>query len=96
MNISHQLLANVGQLDTVDMSVRWASQESVRSKTDLWDNQRINRPLEMTSDARRKCRNLHYAITYSVIWANQKTESLKYHWLRALAMFDVTSFPASL
>ena len=30
--------------------------------------------------------NLHYAITYNVIWANQKTESFEYHWLRALAM----------
>jgi len=27
----------------------------------------------MTSDARQKCRNLRYAITYSVIWANQKS-----------------------
>jgi len=31
-----------------------------------------------------------------VIWANQKTESFEYHWLRTLAMFDVTSFPAIL
>jgi len=29
-----------------------------------------------------------------VIWANQKTESFVYHWLRALAMFDEMSFPA--
>jgi len=33
------------------------------------------------------------AITYNVILANQKTESFEYHWLRALAMFDVMSFP---
>jgi len=43
-----------------------------------------------------KCGNLHYTITYYVIWANQKTEFFKYHRLRALAMFDVTSFPAIL
>ena len=50
------------------------------------------------ADARQKRGNLHYAIRYSahVIWANQKTESFKYHWFRALAMFDVTSFPAIL
>jgi len=40
--------------------------------------------------------NLRFAITYIVICANQKTESFDYHWLRALAMFDVTSFPAIL
>jgi len=40
--------------------------------------------------------NWRYAITYNVIWENQKTESFEYHWLRALAMFDVTSFPAIL
>ena len=45
----------------------------------------------MTSDARRKCGKLRYAITYNVIWVNQKTEYFKYHWLRALAMFDLTS-----
>jgi len=49
----------------------------------------------MTSDARQKCGNLRYAITY-VIWTNQKTESFESHWLRALAMFDVTIFPAIL
>ena len=43
----------------------------------------------------KKCGNLRYAITY-VIWANQKNESFEYHWLCALAMFDVTSFPAIL
>jgi len=49
------------------------------------------------NDARcpTKCGNLLYAITY-VIWANQKTESFEYHCLRALAMFDETSFPAIL
>jgi len=51
--------------------------------------------LEMTSDAQQKCGNLRYALTY-VIWANQKTESFKYYLLCALAMFDVTSFPAIL
>jgi len=29
---------------------------------------------------------------YNVIWANQKTESFEYHWLRALAMLDVPPF----
>jgi len=37
--------------------------------------------------------SLHYVITYNVIWANQKTESYVYCWLRALAMFDVMRFP---
>ena len=48
------------------------------------------------SDAGQKHGNLRYAITYNVIWANQMTESFKYQWLRALAMFDVMSFPAIL
>ena len=56
----------------------------------------IDRPVEMTSDARQKHQNLCHAITYNVIWANQKTESFEYHWLPALAMFDVTSFCAIL
>ena len=43
----------------------------------------------MMSHAWQKCGNLHYAITY-IIWTNQKTE---HHWLCALAMFDVTTFP---
>jgi len=60
------------------------------------NNCRSNRPLEMTSDARQKCGNLHYAIRCNVIWANQKTESFEYHWLRALAVFDQMSFPAIL
>ena len=47
---------------------------------------------EMMSDARQKGGNLHYTITYNVIWANQKTGSFVYHWLCALA----TSFPAIL
>ena len=50
----------------------------------------------MTSDTQQKCGKLRYTMTYNVIWANQKTESFEYHWLRALAMFDVTSFPAIL
>ena len=50
----------------------------------------------MTSDAQHKRGNLRFAITYSVIWANQKTELFEYHWLRALAMFDAMSFPAIL
>jgi len=58
-------------------------------------NYRIDRPLEMTSNAWQKRGNLLYAITY-VIWANQTTESFKYHRLQALEMFDVTSFPAIL
>ena len=33
---------------------------------------------------------LCYAIKFNIIWANQKTGSFLYHWLRALA----TSFPA--
>ena len=44
----------------------------------------------------KKCGNLRYDITYNVIFANQKTESFEYHWLSALAMFDVTRFPAIL
>ena len=50
----------------------------------------------MTSDARQKKRELSYTITYNVIWATKKTETFLYHWLRALAMFNVTSFPAIL
>ena len=50
----------------------------------------------MTSDAQQKYGNLHNAITYNIILANQKTESVEYHWLRALAIFDITSFPAIL
>jgi len=37
--------------------------------------------------------NLRYVVTYNAILTNQKTESFEYHWLRALVMFDVTSFP---
>ena len=48
----------------------------------------------MMSDPPTKCGNLRYAITY-VIWVNKKTESFEYHWLRAFAMFDIISFPAS-
>ena len=59
-------------------------------------NKHIDRPLEMTSRARPKCRNLCYAIMYNVILANQMTESFEYHWFRPLAMFKVTSFPAIL
>jgi len=55
-----------------------------------------DRPIEMTSDARQKRRDLHYAIIYNVIWANQKTKSFVYHWLRTLAIFKVTSFPIIL
>jgi len=44
----------------------------------------MDRPVEMTSDAHQKGENLRYAITYKVIWANQKTESFVYHWLHAL------------
>jgi len=29
-----------------------------------------------------------------VIWANQKTESFVYHWLRAHATFNFMCFPA--
>jgi len=50
----------------------------------------------MTSDARQKTRELRYAITYNVIWANQKTETFLHIWLRALAMFEVTTFPVIL
>ena len=56
---------------------------------------KVSTQLEMTSAARQKRGNSRYAITY-VIWANQKTKSFEYHWLRTLAMFDVTSFPAIL
>jgi len=31
---------------------------------------------------------------YSIIWANQKTESFVYRWLCTYAMFDVTRFSA--
>jgi len=47
------------------------------------------------TDNRQKRGNLRYAITYNIIWVNQ-TESFEYHWLRTLAMFKVTSFPAIL
>ena len=50
----------------------------------------------MTSDARQKCGNLRYAVTYNVILTNQKTEYFEYHWLRAHANFDVTIFAAIL
>ena len=50
----------------------------------------------LTSDARQKCGNLRYIITYIAIWANQKTESFEYQWLHALEIFDVMSFPAIL
>ena len=50
----------------------------------------------MTPDARQKCENLRCAVANNVIWANQKTVSFEYHWLRALAMFNVTSLPATL
>ena len=62
----------------------------------IYANKLIDIPLEMTSDTQQKCGNLRYTMTYNVIWANQKTESFEYHWLRALAMFDITSFPAIL
>jgi len=39
---------------------------------------------------------LRYAITYNVIWANQKNESFEYHWLHAHARFNVKSIPAIL
>ena len=61
-----------------------------------YGNWRIDRPLEMTSYARQKCGNLHYAILYNLIWTNQRTESFEYHWLRALPMFDITRFSAIL
>jgi len=38
--------------------------------------------------------NLHNVITDNVIWANQRTELFVYRWLRALAMSEVTHFPA--
>jgi len=38
--------------------------------------------------------NLRYAIKYNVIWANHKSKSFVYRWLRTLAMFDVTRFSA--
>ena len=37
--------------------------------------------------------NLGYIIKYNTIWANQKTESLKYCWLHAHAVFGETRFP---
>jgi len=40
----------------------------------------VSTQLEMTSAARQKRGNLRYAITYNVIWANQKTKSFEYHW----------------
>jgi len=42
--------------------------------------ERIDIPVEMTSDARQQRGNLGYAITYNVIRANQKTEPFAYHW----------------
>ena len=39
----------------------------------------------MTTDARQNGGNVPYAMTYNVIWANQKTGSFVHHWLRALA-----------
>jgi len=53
-------------------------------------------PLKMTSDARQNCASLRFAIMNNVIWANRKTESFEYLWLRELVMFDVTSFPTIL
>jgi len=41
-----------------------------------------------------KSRDLRYVLTYNVIWANQNTDSFVYRWLRALAMIEVTRFPA--
>ena len=35
-------------------------------------------------------------VKYNVIPANQKIESIEYHWLCTLAIFDVASFPAIL
>jgi len=49
-----------------------------------------------TNGARRIRGNLRYAITYNVFWANRNTECFEYHWLRVLAIFGVTSFPAIL
>jgi len=37
-----------------------------------------------------------YTITYNIIWANQKTKSFEFHWLRALSRFYITCFPAIL
>jgi len=54
----------------------------------------IHRTHEMTSDASAKGGKLCIVITHKIVWANQKTESLVYGWLRTLAMFDITCFPA--
>jgi len=59
----------------------------------------MDRTLEMTSDALIKGGKLHNVIKNNfvwAIWANQKTETCVYRWLRALAMFDLRSFPAIL
>jgi len=48
----------------------------------------------MTSNARQKCGNLRYAITYNVIWANQKTESFEVHWFMRTCNVCITSFSA--
>jgi len=48
---------------------------------------------EMTF-GRTKGGKLYNVITYNVIQANQKTESVVYRWLRVLIMFDITRFPA--
>jgi len=46
---------------------------------------------ELCSPNGGKLRNVK---THNVIWANQKTDSFVYRWLRAHARFDVTCFPA--
>ena len=46
----------------------------------------------MTSDASTKGGKLRNVITHNMVWAGQKTESIVYRWLCALAMFDVTYF----
>jgi len=48
----------------------------------------------MTSDALTKGEKQRNFVTPNIVWANQTTESFVYHWLCALAMFDVMRFPA--
>jgi len=68
------------QYDPITQLQRPKNQAAALSLTLKW------RPMP---DKTRECMLLQ---TYNVIWANQKM----YHWLRAFAMFDLTSFPAIL
>jgi len=58
----------------------------------LTDKKRIDRMLEMMYQALTKSGNSCNVQTHNGIWANQKTESVVYRWLRSQAMTDITCF----